>query len=317
MEERIINLQPILFAAVDQWLTEFKANSVKAATYDRLRISYKLMRHYTISNIRINELLSIDIQRYLNQLVNDGYAMSTIRKQYNLLTAYLRHAYSSGKIANPIYMDVNLPSQSVIKRQPVKMETYTMTEQKRLLQVLEGLEHRSYGVVILMLELGLRVGEALCITPGDVLWDRRAIRIGKTLVKLTEDRGATFVQDSAKSDSSNRTIPLSTRAITTLEMLCSNVKSSDSYIFEDEDFPSLPFSYETVRYHLKIACEKAKVPYRGNHIFRHTFATNCYMRGCNVKLLSKLLGHANTTITYNIYIHLYGDELEEMRGVLE
>lgn len=26
-----------------------------------------------------------------------------------------------------------------------------------------------------------------------------------------------------------------------------------------------------------------------------------------VKILSKLLGHANTTITYNIYIHLYGD----------
>jgi hypothetical protein len=32
--------------------------------------------------------------------------------------------------------------------------------------------------------------------------------------------------------------------------------------------------------------------------------------------MSKLLGHADVSITYNIYIHLYGDDLEEMRGVL-
>lgn len=49
---------------------------------------------------------------------------------------------------------------------------------------------------------------------------------------------------------------------------------------------------------------------------RHTFATNCYYRGCEIKLLSKLLGHANVTITYNIYINLYGDALEEMRSIV-
>ena len=52
------------------------------------------------------------------------------------------------------------------------------------------------------------------------------------------------------------------------------------------------------------------------HAFRHTFATNCYERGCDVKILSKLLGHSDVAITYNIYIHLYGDALEEMRRVV-
>ena len=31
-----------------------------------------------------------------------------------------------------------------------------------------------------------------------------------------------------------------------------------------------------------------------------------------MKVLSKLLGHADVNITYNIYIHLYGDGFEEM-----
>lgn len=59
-------------------------------------------------------------------------------------------------------------------------------------------------------------------------------------------------------------------------------------------------------------------PYNGhgNHALRHTCATNCYNRGCDVKILSKLLGHADVSITYNIYIHLYGDALEEMRSVI-
>ena len=39
-------------------------------------------------------------------------------------------------------------------------------------------------------------------------------------------------------------------------------------------------------------------------------------RGCNVKILSKLLGYADVTVTYNIYIHLFGDALEEMRSVI-
>lgn len=71
-----------------------------------------------------------------------------------------------------------------------------------------------------------------------------------------------------------------------------------------------------MRYQIQCACVEAGVPYLGQHVFRHTFATNCYNRGCDVKILSKLLGHADVTVTYNVYIHLFGDALEEMRSVV-
>lgn len=76
-------------------------------------------------------------------------------------------------------------------------------------------------------------------------------------------------------------------------------------------------SYEMMRWNIQVACKEAGVPYLGQHVFRHTFATNCYRRGCNVKILSKLLGHADVGITYNTYIHLLDDGLEEMRSVLD
>ena len=52
------------------------------------------------------------------------------------------------------------------------------------------------------------------------------------------------------------------------------------------------------------------------HVFRHTFATNCYHKGVDVKILSRLLGHADVNITYNIYVHLYGDGFDEMYAAL-
>ena len=59
-----------------------------------------------------------------------------------------------------------------------------------------------------------------------------------------------------------------------------------------------------------------EIGYLGEHVFRHTFATNCYYKGVNVKILSKLLGHADVNVTYNIYVHLYGDGFDEMYSAL-
>ena len=78
----------------------------------------------------------------------------------------------------------------------------------------------------------------------------------------------------------------------------------------------LRFAYEAFRFQTRKLCEEAKVEYRGEHVFRHTFATNCYYKGVDVKILSRLLGHADVNITYNIYIHLYGDGFDELYAAL-
>ena len=40
------------------------------------------------------------------------------------------------------------------------------------------------------------------------------------------------------------------------------------------------------------------------------------LKGIDVKILSRLLGHADVNITYNLYIHLYGDGFDEMYEAL-
>ena len=304
-----------LDVAMNRWLLDYKKNSVKAATYDRLRVSYDMMLRYMISAKDVRTITTTDIQKYLNRLAEEGYALSTIKKQFTLLTAFLKHEHAEGRIKNPVYLGANLPVEEAVKKPMKKIETYSQIEQRKLMKVLKTLDDRLYGAAVLMLETGMRVGETLALTWDDIDWDRQAVTIEKTLVRLSGTTNDIFVQSSPKSKSSRRTIPLSDRALDVLDRLSESARGA-KYIFYDERNSARPCTYDQLRFRLQAACKRANVPYKGNHVFRHTFATNCYNRGCNVKILSKLLGHANVSITYNIYIHLYGDALEEMRKVI-
>lgn len=303
----------ILHEGIRQWMDTYKKNSVKPTTFDRLETSYNALTKDPIANMVVEELKTTDIQNYINRMIASEYALSTIRKQYHLIGAYLKYACIEGFITRPIHSGVKLPTQSVVKKKKREVYGYDKDEQERLMQVLRTLSRTGYGAAILMMESGLRVGECLALKWEDIMWSRKAISVNKTLIRIT-NKNRMVVQEGAKSFTSNRVIPMSSLAYKLLEQLRQKDGMHDGYIFADAS--GRPISYEAMRYQIKLACAEAEVQYKGQHAFRHTFATNCYNRGADVKVLSKLLGHSDVSITFNVYIHLYGDGLEEMRGVV-
>lgn len=298
--------------SIHDWMVNYKANSIKPSSYDRLLTSYELMRKYDISLLYLEELSVSVIQQYLNELVRDGYALTTIKKQFHLISEFIDYANLNGILPRPYHKGVKLPSESAVKKHRKEVIAYTKDEQKALRTVLERGDSPVYYAALIMLETGMRIGEALALNWSDVDWRRKCIRISKTVVRLGCGKKS-YVQNNAKSHSSNRIIPLSTEACRILELM----RMDDEYeglIFHNRKGGLM--TYEASRWWIKKACEEAHVRYYGQHVFRHTFATNCYDRGCDVKLLSKLLGHSDVTITYNVYVHLFGDALEEMRQVI-
>lgn len=296
-----------------EWLVKYKKNSVKASTYDRLETSYSQFVKYDISRMRVDDLRPDDLQKYLNQLVLDGYALTTIKKQYHLLTGFIEYANLNGMILRPIHKGVRLPAESVVKKHRKNVMAYTHEEQERLIDILERGDTDAYYAIMLMMETGMRAGEVLALKWSDIDWRKRSIRISKTMIRLGNGK-RNYIQQEAKSFSSNRTIPMSTRAYELLQRHKSRITYDREAVFQTMKGEYL--TYEALRWWTKKACEEADVPYYGQHVFRHTFATNCYERGCDVKLLSKYLGHADVTITYNVYIHLFGDALEQLRTIV-
>ena len=47
------------------------------------------------------------------------------------------------------------------------------------------------------------------------------------------------------------------------------------------------------------------------HDFRHSFATLLINSGESIETISKLLGHANASMTYNIYYHLLPEKAQK------
>lgn len=300
---------------IRDWLDTVKRMSVKRTTFDRLETSYKSFINYPIARIPISQLTTRDMQAYINTLTNEGFSLSTIKKQLHLVSAYVSYALGEGYPIRAICNNVHLPAKTQLKTRATTPEasSYSKVEEFALRRVLRTLDRPGYGAALLMLETGIRVGECLALKWEDVLWSRKGLRINKTLIRIN-NRRIMEVQEGAKSHTSNRTIPLSKDALLLLEDLMGNSKHPNGFIFADEE--GKPMSYEAIRYQIQKACKAANVPYKGQHAFRHTFATNCYARGADVKILSKILGHSNISVTYDIYIHLFGDALEEMRSVV-
>lgn len=55
----------------------------------------------------------------------------------------------------------------------------------------------------------------------------------------------------------------------------------------------------------------------GVHILRHTFASMLFRNGIDVKIVSKLLGHSSVKITYDIYVHLFEEDISHITDVLD
>lgn len=306
----------VLGTEIDKWLRQYKETTIKPGSYDRFRASYRQLCADSLSNAYLNVLSADDIQQYITRLVKKGYALSTIKLQYTLIRAYLRYAFLKGLIPTPFYEGVRLPNQNTIRKPARDVRAYTVLEQAVLVKELKRLDSPADMACLLMLEEGLRSGEVMALKWDDIDFDKGTIHIHKTVVRLS-CTNEVYVQDEAKSRTSNRTIPLSTVASEALAEYAVKFGKKCDYVFADGHSESSPIKYWALRECLRRRCRAAGIPFTGTHILRHTFATNCYRRGCDVKVLSKMLGHANVNITYNIYIHLYGDGLEEMRAFIK
>ena len=75
-----------------RWLRIFKFPSVERGTYDRLECTATHQIYPVLGGKVVGDITSADIKALLNRWMKKGYAYTTVKKVYNLLTDYFQQA---------------------------------------------------------------------------------------------------------------------------------------------------------------------------------------------------------------------------------
>ena len=298
---------------ITDWLTTVKINDLKPASYDRLEATINDNIVPTIGYHKLSELTAQQIQdELINSMKNKNYSYSTIKKAYNAINACCKYAISIRKINyNPVSA-VSLPSIHQFESKPIRWfndDEIKRFKEQCIFKYKNGKYRYSlgYGMIFIM-NTGLRLGEALAIKWENVDFEKKQLSVESNVVmavdrKSGKKKRVQINQDFLKTKSSKRIIPLNNTAIDALNHIKKiRFFGEKSYILCTKiGTQNKPRNFcRTFEEILK----RAEIEKCGIHTLRHTFASKLFEKNVDVKTVSMLLGHADVSITYNIYIHL-------------
>lgn len=155
--------------------------------------------------------------------------------------------------------------------------------------------------LLLQMQLGLRIGEVCGLQWGDFNFNAGTLTIRRTVCRIYCGVNRTKIAvQSPKTKSSGREIPLPQDLIALLRKLRGTAAPNTWFLSGNTQKPVEPRCYrKSIHSYLRRAAVRQVHP----HALRHTFATTCLQKGCDVKTLSEIMGHTDPNITLKRYVH--------------
>jgi integrase len=223
-------------------------------------------------------------------------------KTYNNILAFLKSMLTWGVRVG--YLATN-PAADEERATLERRETDFLTPEE-IRRVIAHSREPYATLVYLAIFTGLRRSELLAFEWGDVDWNRRKLRVRRTLYRGTFTR--------PKTPNAVRAVDLSPRTLEALR-LCHVMYpplASDLVFRTRDDHPLDPDNL--VKRVFRPTLARAGIRRIRFHDLRHTYATLLINQGANVKYISKQMGHASVQITLDRYGHLLPDTgREEMQ----
>ena len=284
---------------VDNNITFFEGlDIVYEKHYKNARENTRHNNNYVINLIKkkgYDIKLNLINSRYLKDVIeqsvtSDRYYNEVLKR----VRVYVRLLYKFDYIK-----DVNFLDKIDMKKVEAKKDNRYL-EQDEIDILLEQLDCniRYKNLVEFLINTGLRISECLVLTFDDV--DGDILTINKSLNRKRE-------VDLTKNETSNRRISLNKRCLEIVEsqrtisnnlsMTLSKFHNNNNLIFFNssgsywvrENISRDLRDHTTVKFTL--------------HMLRHTHASLCIDKGIDIELISKRLGHKNSRVTREIYIH--------------
>ena len=282
---------------VDEWASRafetYKQDST--SLYDTLG-RYKKYVSPLIGKKPIGIIKAVDCQTILNQC--SGKSFSLCNKLRQELSFVFGSAVENQMIPTNPAKNLKMPKNEKGERRSI-----TENEREHFLKCYE--KDSAYLLFFIMLKCGCRPEEAINLAGKDIDHKNRLLHIRGT-----------------KTKNSDRFVPIPDELFGTIEAVKASAPISPNRDGKKHSRSSYIRLYEHLRRDMNISmgCKTYRnalippfplaedfVPY----CFRHTYCTDLCKAGIDVRIAQKLMGHANISITANIYTHTDMNDIQE------
>lgn len=292
------------------WIDNAVKSTAKARTYTRYKEIIDGHIVPKLGEYELADLTPLRLQKFITELLYNGNLVTGKGLSENTVNSVITVLQNSLKTAT-VFGETPEYTADKIKRPRVKgteVSCFTLSEQRRMEQeILHSKKDRLFGIV-LCLYTGLRIGELLALTWSDVNFADGMLAVTKSC-HYGKGVSGRFERctDLPKTVTSRRMIPIPRQMTALLQTV--KKRSISEYVVASG---AKPVSVRSYQRSFSLLLEKLKIPHKGFHALRHTFATRALECGMDVKTLSEILGHKNASITLNRYVHSLMEHKQEM-----
>lgn len=254
----------------------------------------QIIEHF--GDMSIDEITTQQILQWLNVFAAQGYSQRAISDRRSVIKIIFDYALANGYIlTNPCTSLPTVKGAPKVKRKPASDEDVAILEAHKR----ESLYTRLY---YFLEYTGCRIGEACVLQEKDVDRENGKARIYKD---LAFDGSNPIVKMSAKTDAGTRDIDLYDNVIEILPQYA----NPETYIFFPNGLPKRSqLQKEQARFKKELGITSTA------HQFRHTYASIMHSAEIDVKDTQARMGHANISVTQDIYTEIEKQHNQKARN---
>ncbi|MFT8496976.1 tyrosine-type recombinase/integrase [Leuconostoc pseudomesenteroides] len=278
------------------WLDTYQ-HTVEESTLNRTMIVFKTHIISEWGDTLVTDITPIKLQRYVNTLQGK---LLRYRKVAGYFRRLLNIAVRMDMIPVDPFTKIEMPKE---RRQVNKPKQFMDVEEfKAFVDVLDNqykyMNQQAYTLLRLAVFTGMRTEEILALEWQHIDFDGGYISIVQALGRGLA--GSTYIKEP-KSQTSRRTLKVDNNMMAVLAdwFEATDYNKSGDYVFQNGGH-----TLQTIRPNkwLRSVSDKYGVAVGlSMHKLRHTWATLAIDQGANIKQVQTYLGHADVSMTLNIY----------------
>ena len=290
---------------VDIYLTDLEPR-IKRNTFLTKKhiIETKILPYF--GKRKLDDIRTSDVIQWQNEIMKlkkdngELFSPTYLKTIHNQLSAILNHAVNMYGLKD----NVARKAGTMGKEENKEMEFWTQDEFQAFLECVAD-KPISYYAFEMLYWTGLREGELLALTPADIDFEDKTIRINKTYNTKEKKNGPTKTYAS-------------TRTISVPDFLLADIKDYMNSVYGLTKHDRL---FQVTKYYMEHEKERALknsgIEHIRIHDLRHSHCALLFEMGIAPLEVKERLGHKNIETTLNVYAHVYPDKQRKLSDKLD